>query len=221
MRIVLADDHPLFRDGIRSLLQARGFQVVGEASNGHEALDQARRLRPDLVLMDIAMPGMDGLEATRLIKAQMPEVKIVILTVSDDDRNLFEAIKSGAQGYLLKDLRSDEFFELLSGVAEGEAPISRRLASRILEEFARLRPASGPPWPEEPLTDREREVLHLVARGSSNREVAGRLGVSENTVKFHMKNILDKLHLRSRAEVIAYAARRGLLPREDPPSTVS
>src|SRR3972149_6535362 len=139
MRVLLADDHPLFRDGVRSLLQARGVEIVGEAGDGQEALEEALRLRPDVILMDISMPRMDGLEATRLIKARLPEVKIVILTVSDEDRTLFEAVKRGAQGYLLKDLQADGFFALLSGVERGEAPISRSLAGRILEEFARRR----------------------------------------------------------------------------------
>src|SRR3970282_893944 len=139
MRVLLADDHPLFRDGVRSLLQARGVEIVGEAGDGQEALEEALRLRPDVILMDISMQRMDGLEATRLIKARLPEVKLVILAVSDEDRTLFEAVKSGAQGYLLKDLQADEFFALLSGVERGEAPISRGLAGRILEEFARRR----------------------------------------------------------------------------------
>src|SRR3972149_1365666 len=139
MRVLLADDHPLFRDGVRSLLQARGVEIVGEAGDGQEALEEALRLRPDVILMDISMPRMDGLEATRLIKARLPEVKIVILTVSDEDRTLFEAGRRGAPGYLLKALQADEFFGLLSGIERGEAPISRGLAGRILEEFARRR----------------------------------------------------------------------------------
>lgn len=215
MRVLLADDHPLFRDGVRSLLQARGVEVVGEAGDGQEAVEAALRLRPDVVLMDISMPRMDGLEATRLIKARLPQVKIVMLTVSDEDRTLFEAVKGGAQGYLLKNLQAEEFFDLLSGVERGEAPISRSLAGRILEEFARRRGAR-PQEEAEELTEREREVLRAVSGGASNREVAAALHISENTVKFHMKNILDKLHLRNRAEVVAYAARRGWLPPETP-----
>ena len=208
MRVLIADDHPLFRDGVRSLLEARGMQVVGEAGDGREAVETALRLRPDLILMDITMPGVDGLEATRLIKVAAPEIKIVILTVSDEDRMLFEAIKSGAEGYLLKNLQAEEFFNLLQGVERGEAPISRVLAGRILEEFGR-RPEHPAPHPQDELTEREREVLQAASGGASNREIAGALHISENTVKFHMKNILDKLHLRSRAEVVAYAARHG------------
>lgn len=215
MRILLADDHPLFRDGVRSLLEARGMLVVGEAGDGREAVDAALRLRPDVILMDITMPHMDGLEATRLIKSAAPEIKIVMLTVSDEDRMLFEAIKSGAQGYLLKNLEAREFFDLLQGVDRGEAPISRALAGRILEEFGRRTEHAGP-HPQDELTDREREVLRSASSGASNREIAGALHISENTVKFHMKNILDKLHLRSRAEVVAYAARRA--PHPDDPA---
>ncbi len=220
MRVLLADDHALFRDGVRSLLEARGVEVVGEAGDGRDAVEAALRLRPDVVLMDITMPRMDGLEATRLIKAQLPQTKIVMLTVSDEDRTLFEAVKSGAQGYLLKNLQASEFFDLLAGIERGEAPISRGLAGRILDEFARQRGPSPSPEAEE-LTDREQEVLQAVSSGASNREVAAALHITENTVKFHMKNILDKLHLRSRAEVVAYAARRGWLPPEPPSQTPS
>lgn len=216
MRVLLVDDHSLFRDGVRSLLQARGVEVVGEASDGQEAVGAAMRLRPDVILMDITMPRMDGLEATRVIKARLPDVKIVMLTVSDEDRTLFDAIKSGAQGYLLKNLQADEFFALLHGIERGEAPISPGLAARILEEFGRQRREPTGQGPEGGLTERELEVLRAVSGGATNREVAAVLHISENTVKFHMKNILDKLHLRNRAEVIAYAARKGWLPPESP-----
>jgi len=215
MRIVLADDHPLFRDGVRSLLEARGIEVVGEAGDGREAVETVLRLRPDVVLMDITMPHMDGLEATRIIKARAPEITIVMLTVSDEDHMLFEAIKSGAQGYLLKNLRAPEFFDLLQGVERGEAPISRALAGRILEEFGR-RAGPAAAHRQDELTEREREVLQAVSGGASNREIAAALHISENTVKFHMKNILDKLHLRSRAEVVAYAARHSRAPGQRP-----
>lgn len=211
MRLLLADDHALFRDGVRSLLAARGVDVIGEAADGREAVAAALALRPDVVLMDITMPVMDGLEATRLIKASAPEIKIIMLTVSDEDRTVFEAIKSGAAGYLLKNLQADEFFDLLTGVERGEAPISRTLAARMLDEF------SGRPQrlvKQDELTDREREVLQAISGGAGNREVAAALHISENTVKFHMKNILDKLHLRSRSEVVAYAARQRAVPED-------
>lgn len=214
MRVLLADDHPLFRDGLATLLRARGMEVVGEASNGIEALERTRALKPELILMDINMPQMNGLEATRLIKTEFPETKIVILTVSDDDENLFEAIKSGAQGYLLKSLQSQAFFELLSGVAQGEAPISRGIATKILGEFARhLQQDAARTASKEDLTDREKEVLRFVAEGSTNRDIAVKLNVTENTVKYHLKNILEKLHLRNRAQAVAYAMQTGLLKK--------
>ncbi len=215
MRVLLADDHPLFRDGLATLLRARGMDVVGEASNGLEAVEKARVLKPDLILMDVNMPQMNGLEATRIIKTERPESKIVVLTVSDDDENLFEAIKSGAQGYLLKSLQSQAFFELLNGVAQGEAPISRGLATKILGEFGRhLRQQNeAPVGSKEDLTEREKEVLRLVAEGATNRDIAAQLNVTENTVKYHLKNILEKLHLRNRAQAVAWAMQTGLLKK--------
>lgn len=214
MRVLLADDHPLFRDGLATLLQARGMQIIGEASNGLEALQQARALKPDLILMDIHMPQMSGLEATRLIKTEMPGIKIVILTVSDDNADLFEAIKSGAQGYLLKSMASNVFFEMIQGVAQGEAPISRDLATKILGEFARHLQHEEALSSKADLTGRELEVLQLVAEGGKNRDIAAQLGVTENTIKFHLKNILEKLHLRNRAQAVAYAMQTGLLKKK-------
>jgi DNA-binding NarL/FixJ family response regulator len=219
MRVLIVDDHPLFRDGLRSLLEGRGIDVVGEASTGREGVDQTRRLQPDVVLMDLDMPEVNGLAATRLISAELPTVKVVILTASEDDANLFEAIKSGAQGYLYKNLDSAEIFRLLEGVAQGEPALTPGLARKLLGEFARPTPAA--PVPEEPppsLTDREREVLDLLVQGvTSNRELAERLVVSENTVKYHLRNILDKLHVQNRAQVVAFAVRQGMIER--PPTS--
>ncbi len=209
-RVLIVDDHSLFRDGIVSLLRARGYDVVGEASDGLEAIEYARELKPDLVLMDIQMPNMGGLEATRLIKAESPDAKVVILTVSDAEEDLFEAIKSGAQGYLLKNLKSEMFFDLISGVASGEAPISPKMAGMMLNEFSRRSATGKSSINRSSLTDRELEVLKLVAQGKSNREMAEVLFVSESTVKYHLRHILDKLHLDNRAQVIAYAMHRGL-----------
>ena len=214
--MLIVDDHDLFRDGIASLLETHGYQVVGEASDGLEAVVRARELKPDLILMDIRMPNMGGLEATRLIKAEMPDAKVVILTVSDDEEDLFEAVKSGARGYLLKKLKSDVFFDLISGVASGEAPISPLMASKMLQEFSRLPAASRSGEDRSGLSDREQQVLRLVAGGQSNKQIGGELVVSESTVKYHLRNILDKLHLENRAQVIAYAARRGLGAPEAP-----
>ena len=217
MRVLLADDHALVRAGIASLLETWGMEVVGQAADGREALELARTLRPDLILMDIGMPNVSGLEATRLVKSELPDVRIVMVTVSDDDADLFEAIKSGAEGYLLKGMSETDFNWVLSGIASGEPALSSGLAARILDEFARRSPpASDAPQEHEPeLTEREREVLMLVSEGATNREIAGRLVISEHTVSFHVSHILAKLHLKNRAQAAAYAIRSGLV---QPPS---
>ena len=213
IRVLLVDDHVLFRKGLASLIDPlEDMEVVGEAGDGREALERARELMPDLILMDIHMPGWDGLRATQLIKEEMPYVKIVMLTVSDDDKDLFEAIKSGAQGYLLKNLETEELFELLRGVYRGEAPISHLTAARILDEFTRLA-QEGDRYPSagESLTPREKEVLQLVAQGSTNKEIASQLFITENTAKNHLRNILEKLHVQNRIQAAVYAVREGLL----------
>ena len=192
-----------------SLLRAHGHEVVAEANDGQEALDLVERASPDLVLMDIQMPVMGGLEATRLIKAQHPDTKIVMLTVSDDENDLFEAVKSGAHGHLLKDLDATQFFEALDAINRGEAVIPTRLAGNLLAEFRSKSQRGGEPDSSGSLSPREKEVLNLVSEGLTNKEVADRLYISENTVQYHMKNILDKLRLRNRSQVIAWAARRG------------
>ena len=216
MKILIADDHALFRDSLRSLLTARGLEVAGEARDGKEAVELARRLQPDIVLMDLSMPVLDGLAATRLISAELPQVKVVILTASDEDAKLFEAIKSGAQGYLLKNLESEDFFSLLDGVNRGEPALTPALARKLLQEFARPVQTPVPPQDPDALTDREREVLELLVSGvTSNRKLAKQLGVSENTVKFHVRNILDKLHLHNRAQVVSYAIRHRIV---EPPT---
>jgi DNA-binding NarL/FixJ family response regulator len=212
MKILIADDHALFRDSLRSLLEAHGFEPLGEARNGREAVELSRKLKPDVVLMDLSMPEMDGLAATKLISAEQPDVKVVILTASDEDSKLFEAIKAGAQGYLLKNLESEEFFSLLAGVNRGEPALTPALARKLLQEFARPAQASAPQQDPDALTDREREVLELLVNGvTSNRKLAKQLGVSENTVKFHVRNILDKLHLHNRAQVVGYAIRNRMV----------
>ena len=211
MRILIADDHALFRDSLRSLLTARDLEVVGEAGDGKEAIRLAWELKPDIVLMDLMMPEMDGLEATKRLAAELPEVKVIVLTAADDDAKLFEAIKSGAKGYLLKNLESSEFFELLEGVSRGEPALTPALARKLLDEFARA-PSRREREDPDALTDREREVLELMVEGiTTNRKLAKTLGVSENTVKFHVRNILDKLHLHNRAEVVGYALRHRLV----------
>lgn len=212
MRVVIADDHALFRDSLRSLLTARGIEVVGEAGNGREAVTLAKSLRPDVVLMDLSMPEVDGLTATRAISAELPEIKVVVLTASNDDADLFEAIKAGAEGYLLKDLEADRFFALLEGVSRGEPALTPTLARKLLKELAKPQSASKKDDDPDALTEREKEVLELMVEGvTTNRTLAKQLGVSENTVKFHVRNILDKLHLHNRAQVVSYALRHDLL----------
>jgi len=209
MRVLIADDHPLFRDGLRSLLEARGIDVIGEAANGREAVELARQLKPDIVLMDLTMPEVDGLAATRILATELPEVKVVVLTASDDEADLFEAIKSGAYGYLLKNLETDEFFRALEAVQAGVPVFTPRLARHVLKEFGR---GEVRRTEETTLTERERELLELLVQGvTSNRELAQRLFISENTVKYHLRNIMSKLHLENRAQVIAYALRTGLV----------
>lgn len=210
MRILIADDHALFRDGLRSLLTAHGLDVVAEARNGLEAVKLAGTLQPDIVLMDIQMPEMSGIDATRLISASHSDIRVVMLTASGDDADVFEAIRCGAAGYLTKDLDGNRFVDLLEGVMRGEPALSPSVARLILSELAH--PASKPVTPEpsepSPLTERERDVLELLMQGvTSNKDLAERLFVSENTVKFHMRNILDKLQLANRAQVIAFATR--------------
>ena len=214
IRVLLADDHVLFRKGVADLLANEPeFELVGEAGDGTRAVEMARELMPDVILMDISMPGMDGLEATRRIKAEMPYVRIVILTVSESDHSLFDAIKSGAQGYLLKNVQPQALLNTLSGVVRGEASISGAMAARLLQDLARdSRPAAPSPSPSPPprLTQREQEVLGLVAQGKSNKEIALALDIAENTVKNHLKNILEKLHLENRVQAATFALRREL-----------
>lgn len=223
MRIVLADDQPLVRNGIASLLRTRGHEVVAEVGDGQDVLDAVRRTRPDLVLMDLRMPVLDGLSATRLLRTEAPQVRVVILTVSDDEADLLEAVKSGAFGYLLKDLEAEDFFEAIDAVGHGASVISPRLARRLWAEFgAEQQNLPGPARIKtaEQLTEREHEVLRLVAAGQTNREIATLLTISENTVKFHMRGILDKLHLRNRTEVARWVAeRRTSMAQDSPPSS--
>jgi DNA-binding NarL/FixJ family response regulator len=233
LRIVLADDHRLFLEGLVNLLTAHGFHVVATAADGIEAVAKVEQHRPDVVLMDLRMPHRDGLAATRLIKARLPETRIVILTTSEDDEDLFEAIRSGASGYLLKTVTGDELVEALHGLIDGVPPLSRGLASRLLAEFARV---PGPPLPElspapspatsgptEPrstdehavgLTKRQSEVLRLVAAGLTYKEVAVQLALSERTVRYHMSEMIDRLHLNHRSQLLAYAGRMGLRTEE-------
>jgi DNA-binding NarL/FixJ family response regulator len=194
------------------LLEAHGIEVLAEAKNGSEAVELARLCRPDIVLMDLMMPVVNGLAATRLISAEMPDVRVVVLTASEDDADLFEAVKSGAQGYLPKSLEAEELFLFLEGVLKDEPALTPVLARKVLGEFARGAQAPAQQPATSTLTERERDVLEFLVGGvTSNRELAEKLFVSENTVKYHLRNILDKLHLNNRAQVVAYAVRHGLV----------
>jgi DNA-binding NarL/FixJ family response regulator len=209
IRVLIADDHTVLRHGLRMILdEADDITVVGEAANGEEAVAQARALTPDVVLMDVNMPGVDGVEAARQIRASLPQIRVLILTVSDKDRDLMGAIKAGARGYLLKSAESDEVLEAIRRVAAGEAILPPALTARVLDELASPTPTLSP------LTDREIEVLGLIAQGLSNKEIAVALYISQNTVKTHVRHILEKLGLRSRSEAAAFAVREGLLPED-------
>ncbi|MDU4961694.1 MAG: response regulator transcription factor [Sporomusaceae bacterium] len=206
-KVLIVDDHLLSRRGIASIVAANPlFKVVGEAGGGSEALAKAEQLMPDLILMDIRMPGGDGLEATSRIKAVMPHIKIIILSVSDDVQDFFEAIKRGAQGYLLKNMEPEYWMDYIVSISRGEAPISRALAVKILQEFAGQKPSAA----DSRLSERESAVLRLVSQGLGNKEIGERLYISESTVKNHLRSILDKLHLRNRMQLIAFAYQNGL-----------
>jgi DNA-binding NarL/FixJ family response regulator len=209
IKVLIADDHKLFRQGLISLMKTRDdlVNVVGEAETGTEAIRLAERLRPDIVLMDIYMPERNGIEATREIRKKFPEIAVVILTSSESDEHLKEAVSLGISGYLLKNLDGEELFDLLAGIKRGEAAMTRAMAARLLKVANARRVTQE----EEGLTERELEVLRLVARGASNLQIAEELVISVNTVKSHLKNILGKLQLENRTQAAAYALERGLV----------
>jgi two-component system, NarL family, nitrate/nitrite response regulator NarL len=221
LKVLLVDDHALFRQGVESLLATRpDIEVVGSVGDGFEAISVARETIPDVILMDIEMPRCNGLEATRQISRELPKTKIVVLTVVDDDETVFEAIKCGAQGYLLKDLEAYQLFDMLDGIRKGDAPLSGGIAAKILAEFTHPEPlAAAEHRVDEELSDRERQVLSLLVEGKTNKEIADILIVTENTVKTHLTNILTKLHLQNRIQAAVYAVRQGLVDgdtRRDP-----
>jgi len=214
IRVLLADDHQLFREGLVNILKSQhDFEVVGEASDGLEAMVKASQLLPDLILMDVTMPVCDGLEATQRIKKDLPDITIVMLTVNDDNENVFEAIRNGAQGYLLKNINSKEMLASIRGAVRGEAAITRTLGGHILSEFRRvsMRAVDIPAEELAALTMREQEVLGLVAEGATNKEIASTLNVSIHTIKSHMRKILAKFHLEKRQEAVLYAKQKGLI----------
>jgi DNA-binding NarL/FixJ family response regulator len=214
IRVLIVDDHALFRRGLQMVLEGEtDIEVVGEAGDGHEAVARAEQTTPDVVLMDVRMPRRSGIEATRAIKETQPSTKILMLTISDEEADLYEAIKAGASGYLLKEISIEEVANAVRSVHQGQSLISPSMASKLLAEFAAMVKGrderSQVPGPR--LTDRELEVLKLVAQGLNNRDIGTRLFISENTVKNHVRNILEKLHLHSRMEAVVYAVRERLL----------
>jgi two-component system, NarL family, nitrate/nitrite response regulator NarL len=228
-RLLLVDDHPLFRRALGSLIaDVPDVVVVGEAQDGRQALEQVRALQPDLVLMDVHMPGTDGVEGVRLIRAAGLETRVVMLTVSDEDEHLFAAVAAGANGYLLKNIRPEEFFAMLASAIRGESPVSPAVAHRLIEalrspSIAAGRTSASPDAdsaPERELTARELDVLELMAEGLMNKEIAARLGITEGTVKNHVHGCLEKLHLRTRGQAAVYATRHppaGAAPRSSGP----
>lgn len=213
IRVLVVDDHTLFRRGVVTLVAGReDMEVVGEASDGEEAIERARELMPDVILMDIKMPKVDGLTAARQIKSELPYVKIMMLTVSETEEDLFEAVKAGAQGYLLKNVDPDYLITCLQQLQRGEVPIAPTMAAKILRELTAPAEAAPPA-----LTAREQQVLELLAGGKANKEIAFALKISENTVKNHLRNILEKLHLQNRVQAALYAVRKGLVEKKPQP----
>lgn len=210
LRVLIADDHPVFRDGIRALLEATaGVLVVGEATTGEEAATLAGQLAPDLILMDVGLPGINGIEATRRIVAARPETRVLVVTMFEDDANVFAALRAGAGGYILKDATKEEIRRAVQAVGHGEAIFGAAVAARVMAAFAQPRPASAPrPFPE--LTTREHDILALIARGWSNGRIADHLSLSGKTVSNYVSNILSKLQVTARAEAAERAREAGL-----------
>jgi two-component system, NarL family, nitrate/nitrite response regulator NarL len=208
-KIVIADDHPLAREGIRSVLESdESFLIIGEAADGQEALELCKELQPDLLLLDINMPKLNGLEAVRRIRTDHPHIHVVMLTVSDDVKDLFTAIQYGAQGYLLKNMEPDDWLEYLHALLGDQSEVSRKIANRLFNRFRVGNTSVDEPSPVS-LTPRESEILSRVASGETNKQIAQRLVIAENTVKNHIKNLLEKLQLDNRVQLAAYAVRHG------------
>lgn len=218
IRVLVVDDHTLFRRGIADVLSSKDdLELVGEAIDGLEGIEKARQLRPDVILMDLNMPNCTGLEAIQALQAEVPGTNVLILTVSEMEEDLFASIKYGAKGYLLKNAEPDELIQAIYHVAKGESIILPLMATKLLIEFQNL--SSGKkkkPYDDEGgLSPRENEVLQLVAKGATNREIAESLYISENTVKTHLQNIMEKLHLANRSQAAAYAIQKGLVSQKD------
>jgi RNA polymerase sigma factor (sigma-70 family) len=214
IRVLVADDHALFRQGIRRLLDPAGdIEVVGEAATGEETVRLVEELAPDIVLLDVSMPGLSGIDAAEVIKTASPRTHIIIVTVHTNEEFLFEAIKAGAMGYLLKDSMPEELLRAVRVVHQGEALLAPAMAAKVFKEFARTKESQDLAPVLTPLTQREVEILHHVAGGLANKEIAHRLGISERTVKNHLSNIMEKLQVNSRTQAAIYALRAGLVRR--------
>lgn len=211
MRLMLVDDHALFMDGLCYLLKTYGFEVVGTAGSGEQALQQAALCSPDVILMDIRMPGMSGFDTLKLLKARYPALKVVMLTASEEDKDLYQAIQYGADGYLLKSTGANDLVETLQGIGRGESFLSSSLAARLLSELNNTEDDSADSAQTPLLTPRQLEILQLVAQGISYKDVGEALGLTERTIKYHMGNIVDILHLENRSQVIAHAAKLGII----------
>jgi DNA-binding NarL/FixJ family response regulator len=214
VNILIVDDQSLFREGLRTLLSVQpDFEVVGEAGNGEEALRMAIRLKPDIILMDLRMPVMDGVTASQRLRKSLPQSKVIVLTTFDDDEYVFDGLRAGAVGYLLKDVSSEKLFEAIRAAVRGEYFLLPSITAKVMAEFSRLsRMAPVPASPlEEPLSPRELEILHLVATGASNREIADNLVIAEGTVKNHLTNILGKLNVKDRMQAVLKAREYGLI----------
>lgn len=218
---MLVDDHKLFMEGLKYLLEVHGVQVVGKARDGNEAMTKARVLMPDIILMDIRMPNCDGIKALRQIKSELPDIKIVMLTTSEEEEDIFQALKNGASGYLLKDTEAASLIQLLNDLNQGYMPLTAGLAGKIMKEFkpdgrsnSKERSHKKKEKEEIELTDRQREILELVTKGVTYKEVGLKLGLAERTVKYHMGKIIERLQLKNKSQAIHYVTREGLLQDE-------
>lgn len=211
MKVMLVDDHSLFLEGLQYLLETYGIEVSGKAKDGNEAIAMAHLLKPDIILMDIRMPECDGLDAVRHIKEELPNIKIIMLTTSEEDDDLFNAIRYGASGYLLKDTDAKKLVECLKEVQRGEMPLSQGLATKLVMEFKRGNKGDDITQEKTDLTERHLEILELIARGLTYKEVGECLGITERTVKYHISRLLDILHLEKKSQAISYAVKKGLI----------
>ena len=218
IKVLIVDDHTLFRKGLINLLQQqKGIEVVGEAKDGREGVRMAKSLEPDVILMDVEMPNQNGIQATQAIRDMNPDARVMMLTVSEEDEDLFSAIKAGARGYLIKNVDPDQLVQAIELLAKGEAVIPHAMASKVLTEFNNiLKSGRGSRGPDQkPLTAREQDILRLLSKGETNKEIGNHLFISEHTVKIHLRNILKKLHMNNRIQAAIYAYKEGFVPPAD------